>query len=79
MTEMAEKEEEQESSLCRTKTGFPAVYNNTSATRSRLPTYLEKTYVQTVWCRKYTGKMYIEQEAIKTSSSRLLEKISSLV
>lgn len=24
-----------------------SVYNNTSATRSRLPTYLAKTYVQT--------------------------------
>lgn len=73
-----EKEEGQESSLCRTKTGLPAVYNDMSATRTRLPTYLRKTYVQTVWCRNTLGKLYIEQEAIKTSSSRFLEKISGL-
>lgn len=42
-----------------------SVYNSTSATRSRLPTYLAKTYVQTAWWGKYTGKLYIEQEAIK--------------
>lgn len=73
-----EKEEGQESSLCRTKTGLPAVYNNTSATRSWLRTHLYETYVQTVWCRNTLGNLYIEQEAIKTSSSRFLEKISGL-
>lgn len=73
-----EKGEGQESFLCRTKTGLPAVCNDMSATRTRLPTYLGKTYVQTVWCHNTLGDLYIEQEAIKTSNSRFMEKISGL-